>query len=705
MTVIKKLEIASFGKFKDYTLNLKPGLNEFVCENEFGKSTITDFILFILYGFAKTTSKKAELEENLLKKYLPWNSEPVLAGALEADCDGKLFRIERMQNDGRKKSVTVRDATGTALDIDGSPGKMLFGVDRQTFERTFLIRQTDIKFSGTGGLELALKNLVTTGDEDTSYEAAAQILYRKNIKYRHIDRQSGRIFDLKKQIAQLTLDTAQKRRQAEESSDINGRLAELCRKRSELEDREQRLNEMLPLAKNADARRRLESYRQTQSQIDSIDQSIEQFKKTGLTLQAVNQITNASAELKLDTDREKSAKQRADAAESDFSRAKADFSKFENIRQNEREILVLFSKKPRPNAAFCSAGVIAAAVAAALIITSRLTAGIIVMLLGAAAIAAGMIFKSKIKIPSAYAASMSELKEKYEQFKYSEMLLQQLKSEYDTAAADYERCKNKLKDSLLIYNELDKKYGIEAAGGPQALTDLLAHQAMLESKIEQLKDSQRQNLQNDTPDQLEAMAKTGDCEYSETQLQNMLIKIKDDKAALSDEISVLKRQQSMTDDLKKSVYESEQKIKELEYELSCAEYSDSVLTIAREALCEAYEYISSKFAPMLTECARQPLSEITDGKYDSIALDRQFNLRVKYRGIMYDLGYFSRGTADAVYFAVRIAVCQLISDKSGLPLIMDDPFWSFDDKRLQSARKVTEKISHNNQIIIFSARK
>lgn len=227
MTVIKSLEIISFGKFRNFTLNLKPGLNELVHENEYGKSTITDFIMFMLYGFTKTTSKKLPLEENLLKKYLPWQGEAILSGAMELTQNGKLIRIERMQNDGRKKLVVMRDSGGEELPISDSPGKMLFGVDRETFERTFLIRQTDIKFSGTGGLESALKNLVTTGDEGTSYESAAEALRRKHSKYRHTGRQSGRIFDIQKELGELSVTISQLESELTSLSDAQNELFEL----------------------------------------------------------------------------------------------------------------------------------------------------------------------------------------------------------------------------------------------------------------------------------------------------------------------------------------------------------------------------------------------------------------------------------------------------------------------------------------------
>ena len=67
-----------------------------------------------------------------------------------------------------------------------------------------------------------------------------------------------------------------------------------------------------------------------------------------------------------------------------------------------------------------------------------------------------------------------------------------------------------------------------------------------------------------------------------------------------------------------------------------------MLSTAREALDEAYRYISDMYSPILTECARQPLKQITDGRYDSVMLDRGFNLRVKSGGTMHELVIFAR---------------------------------------------------------------
>ena len=49
--IIDKIHIENFGQFHDFTLELAPGLNKLRGENEFGKSTLLEFIRRVLWGF------------------------------------------------------------------------------------------------------------------------------------------------------------------------------------------------------------------------------------------------------------------------------------------------------------------------------------------------------------------------------------------------------------------------------------------------------------------------------------------------------------------------------------------------------------------------------------------------------------------------------------------------------------------------------
>ena len=182
MVYIKKLEITAFGKFKNFQMEFENGFNEFIFENEFGKSTLTDFIIFMLYGFTKSNSKKLALEDNLLKKYLPWDDDEKISGAMELEYNQKIYRIERLQRKAGTGPCSVYDLTGAQISIQESPGEYFFKVDKDTFLRTFIVRQADMLFAKTDGIETALKNLVTTGDEDSSFEDALENLKEQKKK-------------------------------------------------------------------------------------------------------------------------------------------------------------------------------------------------------------------------------------------------------------------------------------------------------------------------------------------------------------------------------------------------------------------------------------------------------------------------------------------------------------------------------------------
>ena len=82
---------------------------------------------------------------------------------------------------------------------------------------------------------------MTTGDEDTSYESAAEAL-RKNIqKYRHSGRQSGRIFDIQKELGELSLTKSQLKNELTLLSSVQHELSELEKESASLDAEEKKI--------------------------------------------------------------------------------------------------------------------------------------------------------------------------------------------------------------------------------------------------------------------------------------------------------------------------------------------------------------------------------------------------------------------------------------------------------------------------------
>ena len=74
----------------------------------------------------------------------------------------------------------------------------------------------------------------------------------------------------------------------------------------------------------------------------------------------------------------------------------------------------------------------------------------------------------------------------------------------------------------------------------------------------------------------------------------------------------------------------------------------------------------------------------------------------------YDCESFSSGTIDQAYLALRIAISEFISSDNNVPLILDDAFIQYDDKRLEKVIKFFEEYANSQkerQVIVFTCHK
>lgn len=130
--------------------------------------------------------------------------------------------------------------------------------------------------------------------------------------------------------------------------------------------------------------------------------------------------------------------------------------------------------------------------------------------------------------------------------------------------------------------------------------------------------------------------------------------------------------------------------------------------MALTALREANDEIQSRFSPKLGEIAAKYMSFVTGGKYENILLDKDFSAKAKAKddAVARDSEYLSAGTADLLYLAVRLAVCELaLPDGEPCPLIIDDALVNLDDERYEQAMKLLGEIARERQVILFSCRK
>lgn len=131
-----------------------------------------------------------------------------------------------------------------------------------------------------------------------------------------------------------------------------------------------------------------------------------------------------------------------------------------------------------------------------------------------------------------------------------------------------------------------------------------------------------------------------------------------------------------------------------------------------EALELAMKWLEEATGETLSSAARhmetligQYMGRITDNRYFQVRVDEgSFALRVwsDEKAEEIDPVVLSRGTVDQLYLAARLSLVDIICDNRRPPLLLDDPFVTFDDRRLARAMEVLRDFSRGQQLIIFT---
>lgn len=204
-----KCHIENFGKLSNLNYDFNAGLTAFCEDNGFGKTTLAAFIKAMFFGLPSVRVNAKEFNDR--KHFYPFSGGK-FGGNLTFEMDGNIYRIERFFG---KKSDTDDELTvycnnkfyqGFGSDV----GKAVFGVDKDSFERTVFISSDAFDFSATNGMCAKLNTFVENADGETAFENVISKLEkaRKNLKAVKgnndlISRTNQAIFEKKNEIVNL----------------------------------------------------------------------------------------------------------------------------------------------------------------------------------------------------------------------------------------------------------------------------------------------------------------------------------------------------------------------------------------------------------------------------------------------------------------------------------------------------------------------
>lgn len=138
-------------------------------------------------------------------------------------------------------------------------------------------------------------------------------------------------------------------------------------------------------------------------------------------------------------------------------------------------------------------------------------------------------------------------------------------------------------------------------------------------------------------------------------------------------------------------------LKGLKYKLKLNETLNSALKNLRDEL-------NANMRPEISEVASSFLSELTDGRYQELELDDQYRTLVIEDGVAKPV--ISGGEEDIVNLVLRIAISQMVAERSGHPLsllVLDEVFGSLDEARRQNVLDLLLRLGDRfPQVVLIS---
>ncbi len=172
--------IENYGKIKKQDFTFDKNLTSYCESNGFGKTTLASFIKAMFYGLEPYRSNSKDFCERL--HFCPFDGGK-FGGNLTFEADGKVYKIERFFGE---KSDTQDECTvylnGKKSDLREDIGKVIFGIDAKSFERTVFISSDEIEISSTNSINAKLNSFALGSDE--GLDEALKILDNKRKEYK-----------------------------------------------------------------------------------------------------------------------------------------------------------------------------------------------------------------------------------------------------------------------------------------------------------------------------------------------------------------------------------------------------------------------------------------------------------------------------------------------------------------------------------------
>ena len=727
---IIEIDIKEFGGLKDFKKSFGDGLNTVFEQNGFGKTTVAAFIKAMLYGFQM--QRGGDVSQNQRLKMTPWDGND-FGGSMTVETDGgKRYRIERVFNThGYMDIVRALDAeTGAAEnELLPVPGDKLLKVGSENFDRCVYSPQNRVHTGNDPALTARLGRALEENGGGASLNKAAGALHDYiNV----LAGGEGRLSRITAEIAKVERQIkAADNKRAKQLADVGQRAelkARLVKYEAEIELIKRSRIPQVELNKAAALYQKIDRQRQDkQKQAEAMGGHLtgriltadERAELQGY-LDRIGELTTQTTPSACGSHPSEGGEfARQDSTHNDKNYIKPQSSPLDGAAVKKKlaakKNAAAFGRKIMAWVMFgamllCLAG---AAVCFGLNSTAGgavLAAAAVIMACAGAYFwrAAGKV-KPAVENPDAETPDTDAALQALHT-----ALVDEIKDEFSADASCSGGAGNDTNEKGLLtekalmlaaraFHNIDtleklaralQTYDADCAALAAAKKDVANFDETLKGIKEELKDADESLfVRKFTEEDFDLKIPQKRLKFLETCVRNIIEQVGRIEGAAAASLETPINRAGL-----KQLYNNLLKDRdEMEYIIYCA---DSAIY----HLGEGREQLLNNYAPPLKESMAGYMKALSYGKSKlSAGLDKDLNLYIEADGEPRDLGYFSHGLQDLAYFALRMSMLDLIYKTERPFIILDEPFVNYDDRHMEMARALLNKIAKDKQIIYMTS--
>lgn len=687
---IKALELNNFKKFKKARIEFPGDITTIKGNNEQGKSTLVEALLAALF-FDPTLPSVP----NYIKEYQSWNSKKLYKLILYFEYAGEDFILEK---DFENQKIILKKNSGDVIshdfeEISKKLSKMGGYTNRELFSSVGVIRKDSLILLNAGKKKImeALQEMVTGSGVSVSVGQIikrvqdAQTRLAKGDSSNSIVKKVGKIKLLRntveeaqKSFEKIKQDSLKKQQALEELSELEEKLSKALEREIILKH-EYNTNE---------------KYFKSKIESGKIEQDLERVLEDLEAYERLGKEKNEFSELLLNLRIPK----------------RVDLEKTENLNRNidsvqdrvndlKKTILSLKLKHqksyyPSRNIFFTVTAFLALVGLAGLWIKLFFVFWVLLM-----------VFVAFYFLSGQYKESLKRVELEKEE-KHKKQILKELQKELDnifvrfnvSTLGEFRDISSKIKELGKSVESLEKQQGTVLRN--KKLSELEKQKKELQNRLaveeEKITDEHKvippqSSRQRELEKRMESLKK----ELENTKEKKLTMKARIENISVSAE----------------DVLELEEEISNFIKQIEVLERRVKKYDILLDVLTEARDKSLIKTKEALQNMMSEYISEITNGKYTSVRLSNTLDVQVysHEKGDYLGAEYLSTGAVDQLYLVARFALINILYGKipteefSRRPIvILDDPFGSFDEERREKVRGISERLSKDFQVVLFT---